>query len=97
MDELRTGNPIVAGEITIVPIERSYVQSVHGDLGCWLTGLKEPIAIIVFDANGICAYDTKAVEISVASLIQKIKGLSAVLDSSTQNQRWQDEIASNIT
>ena len=84
MDELRAGIPMVAGEVTIVPIERCYMRSVPGDRGCWLYGLKEPFAIITVDATGIRAYDTEAIEISVASLIEKIPDLSAVLTSSKQ-------------
>ena len=86
MDKLRAGKSIVAGEVTVVPIERCYMQPVPGDRGCWLYGLKEPFAIIIFDATGIRAYDTAAIEISVASLIQKVPDLSAVLASSQQKQ-----------
>jgi hypothetical protein len=79
MDELRAGNPIVAGEITLVPIERCFIQSDTGDMGCWLSGLKEPYAIILCDSVGIRAFDTEATEISVESLIQKIPDLGAVV------------------
>lgn len=86
MDELNAGKPMVAGGVTIVPIERRYFQAVAGDLGYWLSGLKEPLAIIIIDATGIRAYDTAALEIPVAPLIQEIPGLSAVLASSKQKQ-----------
>jgi len=79
MDELRAGDPMVAGEVTLVPIERCFIQSNIGDMGCWLSGLKEPFAIIVCDAIGIRAFDTEATEISVGSLIRKIPDLGAVL------------------
>ena len=79
MEELRAGNPMVAGEVTLVPIERCFIQSDTEDMGCWLYGFKEPFAIIVCDAIGIRAFDTKATEISVKSLIQKIPNLGAVL------------------
>jgi hypothetical protein len=84
MDELRAGKPMIAGEVTIIPIERCYIQSVPGDMGGLLYGLKEPFAIIIFDAIGIRAYDTSTKEISVASLIQKIPNLSAMMASSKQ-------------
>ena len=95
MDELRAGKPMVEGEVTIIPIERCYMQSVFGNIGCWLYGLKEPFAIIIFDATGIRAYDTAAIEISVASLIKKIPDLSAVLASSKQKQVWPEELPGN--
>ncbi len=79
MDELRAGDPMVAGEVTLVPIERCFIQSNSGEMGCWLSGLKEPFAIIVCDAIGIRAFDAEATEISVEFLIRKIPGLGAVL------------------
>ncbi|MHC4844366.1 MAG: hypothetical protein ACYTEE_11235 [Planctomycetota bacterium] len=95
MDELRAGKPMIAGKVTIVPIERNYIQSVSGEMGFWLYGFKEPFAIIIFDATGIRAYDTAAIEISVASLIQKIPNLSAILASSKQKQVWPKEFPGN--
>ncbi len=79
MDELRAGNPLVAGKVTLVPIERYVIQSYTGDRGSWLSGLKEPFAVVVCDAIGIRAFDIKAKEISVESLVQKIPDLDAVL------------------
>jgi hypothetical protein len=79
MDELRAGNPLVAGKVTLVPIERYFIQSYTSDRGSWLSGLKEPFAVVVCDAIGLRAFDIKAKEISVESLIQKIPGLDAVL------------------
>jgi len=79
MDELRVGNPMVAGDVTLVPIERCFIQSDTGDMGCWLSGQKEPFAIIVCDATGVRAFNTKATEVSVKALIQKIPDLGALL------------------
>ena len=79
MDELSTGNPLVVGEVTLVPIERSLIHSNTGNIGCWLSGLKEPYAIIICDAIGIRAFDTEAAEIPVESLVQKIPDLVSVL------------------
>ena len=79
MDELRAGNPVVTDEFTLVPIERCVIRSDRGDMGCWLSGLKEPFAIVVCDAIGIRAFDTEATEVTVESLIQKVPDLGAVL------------------
>jgi hypothetical protein len=86
MNELRIGKPVVTGDVTIVPVERFYIRSIPGKMGCWLSGLKMPFAIIFSDATGIRAYDTEAAEISVGSLIQKIPELSKVLVSSKQKK-----------
>jgi hypothetical protein len=81
MNELRTGIPLAANQVTLVPIERFFVRSSKSDRGYWFDALKEPYAIVVCDANGIRAFDTEAIEISLASLKQRIKGLEAMLTS----------------
>ena len=79
MEELRVGNPMIVGEVTLVPIERCFIQFYTGEMGCWLSGLKDPFAIIVCDAIGMRAFDTEATEISVESLMKKVPNLCAVL------------------
>jgi len=79
MDELRAGNPMVACGVTLVPIERCSIQSDTGDMGCWLSGQKEPCAIIVCDATGVRALNMKGAEIPVEDLVQKITDLGALL------------------
>lgn len=79
MDELRVGNTMVVGDVTLVPIARFSIQSDTDTTERWLWGLKEPFAIIVCDAAGIRAYGIESIEIPVESLIQKIPDLDAVL------------------
>ena len=81
MDELRAGKPLAANRVTLVPIERFFVRSGKSNGSYWVNALKEPYAIIVCDTNGIRAFDTEAIEISLASLKQRIKGLEAILAS----------------
>ncbi len=79
MEELRAGNPLTAGDVTLVPIERSGIQSDIGDMGYWLTVFKEPFAVVVCDATGTHAFDTDSAEIAVDALIQKIPNLGTIL------------------
>jgi len=82
MEELRAGNPLVAGAVTIVPIERCSLHSAAWNMGCWLSGFKEPYAIIVRDADGVRALDTEAREIPLQSLLREIPDLDALLAQS---------------
>lgn len=83
MGELRIGNPVVAGGVTLVPVERSSVQFEKGDRGYWLSGLKEPVAIVVCDADGGRAFDAVAEEVSVESLVRQIPDLGRILKGLT--------------
>lgn len=95
MAELRTGNPMAAAGITIVPVERCFMQSGRGIMGCWLSGLKEPFAILVCDADGIRAFDMVGREIPVASLLHEIPDLSAVTAALRQKQGQPEEFSGN--
>lgn len=81
IDELRTGNAIALGDITLIPIEHYYFQPETRELGGWLLGLKEPYAIVIKDRTGVRALDTSSVEISLESLIRDIPELEAILTS----------------
>ena len=95
MNKLRMGKPMVKGKVIIVPIEFFSIRSISGDMGCWLSGLIKPFAIIISDAAGIRAYDTAAAEISVRSMIQKIPELSEVLVSSKEKKGFPEEFSSS--
>ena len=79
MKELRVGNPLVAGAVTIVPIECCSLHFAAWNMGCCLSGLKEPFAIIVRDSDRVCAFDTEGKGISLQSLVRKIPDLDALL------------------
>lgn len=79
MKELRTGNPLVVGAVTFVPIECCSLHFATWNMGCCLSGFKEPFAIIVLDADGVRAFDTEGREIPLQSLIRKIPDLDALL------------------
>ena len=95
MAELRTGNPMAAAGITILPIERCFMQSGRGNMVCWFSGLKEPFAILVCDADGIRAFDMVGREIPVASLLHEIPDLSAVTATLRQKQGQPEEFSGN--
>ena len=52
MKEVRPGQPIVIGEMTITPLER--VESYHGGgrKGFWIYGYKEPVGIVIDSPKG---------------------------------------------
>ena len=79
MNELRAGEPYTIGNVTLVLIERIYMQSEHGDIGYYLTALKEPYAIIIRDTKGIHVLNPEAKVISFEKLRQEVSGLDRIL------------------
>ncbi len=52
MEEVRTGQPVVIGELTITPIERVRVYSGTDGAGFWVYAYKEPVSIIIDSPDG---------------------------------------------
>lgn len=80
MDELRAADPLTVAGVTLIPIEYSRIQSDLGSMGYWLTGFKEPFAVVICDQSGTCAFDMGSAELAVNELIQKVPNLYSILD-----------------
>ena len=52
IEEVRTGQPLVIGELTITPIERVQVHSGTGGMGFWVYAYKEPVGIVIDSPDG---------------------------------------------
>lgn len=81
MDKLQTGKPRVAGNVTLLPIERLFIHAEKGLTGHWLAARKEPYAIIICDDNGIRAFNSEAKAIPLEQLTQSVPDLDTVLAS----------------
>ena len=79
MNELRAGEPYTLGNVTLVPIERVYLQSNQWKLGYRLTAFKEPHAVIICDAKGLHVLNLDAKEIPLQTLVQKIPDIDKIL------------------
>ncbi|MDA1128402.1 MAG: hypothetical protein O2913_06870 [Chloroflexi bacterium] len=51
-EEVRTGQPVVIGELTITPTERVRVHRGAGRLGIWVYVYKEPVSIVIDSPDG---------------------------------------------
>ena len=80
MSELGMGKPICVNGTNIIPIEKVYLRNYAFRTGYWLYGSKEPVSIVVCDAQGVRALDMQAHELSLTELIRKVPGLEAVLE-----------------
>ena len=52
MEEVRTGQPVVVGELTITPIENVRVYRGTDGTGSWVYAYKEPVSIIIDSPDG---------------------------------------------
>ena len=84
MDKLQAGKPLVAGKITLLPIERFLMHTEKGFTGYWLTAHKELHAIIISDTHGIRAFNLQAKEVSLEQLTQAVPNLDTLLMYLTQ-------------
>ena len=79
MSELRVGSPVTIGEVSIIPVERVRVYSNKMSQGYWLYGLKEPVAMVISDPQGVKAVDMQACELSLSELVRDAPDLEAIL------------------
>jgi len=52
MEDVRAGQLVVIGDLTIPPIERVRIYSGTGGIGFWVHAYKEPIGIVVDSPDG---------------------------------------------
>jgi len=63
----------------VLAVESVAVHHGNSDLGCWLHGHIEVIAIIVLDQEHICAYDPDAQPLSIEQLRKHIPELEVLI------------------
>lgn len=79
MDTLRATGPLRVGDVALVLIERSEMRSGAGDAGCWMSAVKEPMAVVVSDSGGTRALAMDASEIALDDLVKETPNLDAIL------------------
>jgi len=79
MNHVTIESPITIAEVTLITVVRKRLVSNKDEMGFWLTGTKEPLAIILCNKDGVRAFDLNSIEIAVAPLIQKVSDLHEVL------------------
>jgi len=79
MNHVTIESPITIAEVTLITVVRKRLVSNKDEMGFWLTGTKEPLAIILCNKDGVRAFDINSIEIAIDPLIQKVSDLNEVL------------------
>lgn len=79
METLHVTRPVTIGEVTLIPIERTELQSGKGYAGFWLNGVKEIYTLVVCDKKGIHTQNAGPADIKLDELLQKIPALKQIL------------------
>ena len=79
MEVLQTGKPLTFGDVTLIAIECTGIQSNRGKAGYWLSGSKQLYAVVVSDSSGVRAFDADSIQIELDELLQKIPKLGSLL------------------
>ncbi len=73
------GNPIVIGELTLIPIARVSVNCAPSKAGISFFAAKQPVAVVVVSASAKKAFRITGEEISIDQLIQEIPDINGKL------------------
>ncbi|UCD69635.1 MAG: hypothetical protein JSW48_06115 [Betaproteobacteria bacterium] len=74
-EKWRAGEPLRIGRVTLLPIERVSMRAKSAAAHAWLTACKEPLALVVRDAQGI-----RAIEVTTALSIERLRDEIPELD-----------------
>jgi len=79
METFMTDKPVSIHNITLIPVVCHRIHSYYNAMTPWVYANKEPMAIIICDANGTRAFDMSAKEISITSLSKIIPDINTLL------------------
>ena len=80
MSALRAGAPLYAGGVYLIPVERVWFQQHAHDGTVWAAGGREPVAVVIQDAKGVCAVDVAGEAVALDKLLGDVDGLAAALN-----------------
>ena len=80
IEEVKAGQPIRVGEITLVPIERTFVSCVGMEGGAVVRGSKGLAGIVVVSGKNRYAIDLTGEEVPVNRYLKQVPELARLLD-----------------
>ncbi len=80
IEEFKAGQPIRVGEITLVPIERTFVSCVGRDGGAVVRGSKGLTGIMVVSGKNRYAIDLTGEEVPMDHYLKQVPELVRLLD-----------------
>jgi hypothetical protein len=75
MTRITLGKPISINGITIIPIEKTSVESYGLGPARWAHGIKEPVAVVVKDASGVRAFDMEGRLVALEEVLGGNEGI----------------------
>lgn len=79
MSALHAGPPLKVAGACLILVERVWFQQhIHGD-SAWVAGGREPVAVVVQEADGVHALDMAGQTLSLNTLLGTVDGLAAAL------------------
>jgi hypothetical protein len=75
LNRLRAGRPIRAGEVTLVPVERTCIETATTRQGGWISAAKEVVAVLIRDGRGTRVLGVDGTAIAHTELAGRVDGL----------------------
>ena len=87
IEEVKAGQPIRVGEITLVPIECSFVSWVGMEGGAVVRGSKGLAGIVVVSGENMYAIDLTGEEVPMDRYLKQVPELARIVDLCLVNLR----------
>jgi len=78
--EVVIDNPVVIGEVTLVPIARVLVNYWHGKVGTSFFSVKQPVAVVVVSPSAKRAFRVTGEEVSIDQLVAEFPTIEEALE-----------------
>ena len=80
IEEVKAGHPTTVGEITLVPIERTFVSCVGMESGTVVQGSKGLAGIVIVSGKSRYAIDLTGEEVPMDHYLKQVPELARLLD-----------------
>ncbi len=77
---LQADRPVALGEVTLIPISRTFTQAETQGRVVAFQGMKEPAAFVVVSEGRVNAWSVTGEELTLSELLERVRGLAAMLD-----------------
>ena len=85
MSKLRAGAPVTIAGITFVPVEKTNVRASTLQRSFWLSGLKEPVAVVICQPNNAEAFDMLGHKLPLDDLLGDVPDLGPIVERLTRS------------
>ena len=77
--EVEVGNPVIIGDVVLIPVVELSVNYWHGKGGAWFFGTRQPVTIVAVSPSVRRAFRVTGEVVPFDQLVQEVPGIREIL------------------